>query len=48
MPVAEPIKMQFGMLSRVGPGKMYYMECRCHHGKGHFWGAWPIEKHCKA
>jgi len=22
---AEPIEMQFGMLSRVGPGNMYYM-----------------------
>jgi len=24
--VAEPVEMQFDMLSRVGPGNMYYME----------------------
>jgi len=23
--MAEPIKMQFGMLSRLGPGNTYYM-----------------------
>jgi len=30
---AEPIEMQFGMLSRVGPENIYYMgmytRCRC-------------------
>ena len=35
---AEPIEMQFRMLSQMGPGNMYYMECRCHRGKGYFWG----------
>jgi len=28
----ELIEMQFGMLSR--PGNMYYMGCRCPHGRG--------------
>jgi len=37
---AELIEMQFGMLSRVDPGK-------CPRGKGHFGGVWPIEKHGK-
>jgi len=47
--MAEPIKMQFGMLSRVGPWNMHYMWTRCTQGKeGHFCGVWPIEKHCKA
>jgi len=32
----EPIKMQFGMPSQVGPGNMYYIGCRCSHKKGHF------------
>jgi len=41
---AELIKMHFRMLSRVGPGKMYYIRCRCPHGKGHLWGGWPIER----
>jgi len=40
--------MQFGMLRQVGPGNMYYMGCGCHRRHGHFWGVWPIEKHCKA
>ena len=35
---AEPIKMQFALLSQVCPGNMYYMECRCSHRKGHFLG----------
>jgi len=26
--MAEPIEMQFGMVSQVGPKNMYYMECR--------------------
>jgi len=32
--------MQFGMLSRAGPGNMYYMawKCKCPHGNGHFLG----------
>ena len=45
---AEPIKMQFGMLGRVGPGNVYYMECKCPHGNGHFGGVWLIKKQCKA
>jgi len=33
------MEMEFGMLSCLGPGSMYYMGwCRCLHGKGHFWG----------
>ena len=40
---AELIKMQSGMLSRVGPGNIIW-GCRYLHGKGHFWGVWPIEK----
>jgi len=39
---AEPIKMQFGMLRRVGPGNLYYIGCRCCHGNGHFWDVWRI------
>jgi len=31
---------QSGMLSRMG--------LQMPHGKGHFWGVWPTEKHCKA
>ena len=45
---AEPIEMQFGMLSRVGSENMYYMGSRCPHGKRHFWSVWAIEKHCTA
>jgi len=45
--MAEPIKMQFRMLSWVGPGNMYYMGCRRPHGKWHFWSVWPIEIHCQ-
>jgi len=46
---AEPIEMQFGILSPVGPENMSYM-----HGdvdaprEGPFWGVWPILKHCNA
>jgi len=25
----EPTEMQFGILSQVGPGNMYYIGCRC-------------------
>jgi len=35
---AKPIETQFGMLSRVGPGNMYYMGMYMLHGTGHFWG----------
>jgi len=39
---AEPIEMQFGMSSRVGPGNMCYMGCRCPiHREEHFLGVWP-------
>jgi len=31
-----------------GPENMYYTGYRCPCRKGHFWGVWPIEKHCKA
>ena len=34
---AEPIEMQFGMLSWVDP-----------EAKMHLWGVWSTEKHCKA
>jgi len=46
--MAEPMKMPFGMLSRVGPWNMYYMGCGCPHEKRTFGGVWPIKKHCKA
>jgi len=42
----EPIEMQFGMLSWVGPGNLYYMGCGCPR-EGTLWGVWPIEKYCK-
>jgi len=35
---AEPIEMQFGMLSLVGPGNTCYLGCRYIQGKGHFLG----------
>jgi len=35
--MAEPIEMQFGMLSQVCPGNVL-REDICPHGKGHFWG----------
>jgi len=44
---AEAIEVQFGMLSWVDAGNMYYIGCRCPHGNEHFWGAWLIKKHCK-
>jgi len=46
--MAEPIEIQFGTLSQVGPGNMYYIRCRFHYWKEPFWGVWPVEKHCKA
>jgi len=36
--MAEPTEMQFVMLTRVGPGNMYYMGCRYPHRKEHFLG----------
>jgi len=45
--MAEPIEMQFGMLSWLGSGNMYYIGCRCPRRKRHFCGVRPIEKHCK-
>ena len=33
---AEPIEMQFGTLSRAGPGNRFYMRCRYPHGQGTF------------
>jgi len=47
--MAEPIQMQFGMLSWVGTGNMYYngnVDAPTH--RGTFGGIRPIEKHCKA
>ena len=45
---AEPIEMQFGILSRVGPeNHVLNRGGDAPHGKGHFWGAWLIEMHCK-
>jgi len=34
--MAEPIKLQLGMLSWVGPGNMYYIGCGFSHEKWHF------------
>jgi len=40
---AEPIKMQFGILSQVGQEKpVFDGGCRCPHGKGHFWGVFQL------
>jgi len=46
--MAEPIEMQFGMLTGCVQGTCIRWRCKCPYGKGHFWGVWPIEKHCKA
>jgi len=43
---AELIEMQFRMLSRVGPGNMYYMGMVMRDWVL-FGGVWPIGKHCK-
>jgi len=45
---AELIKMQFGMLSRVGPGNVLYGDVDSATGRGVYLGVWPIERHCKA
>jgi len=45
---AEPIEMQFGMLSRVGPEHVLYGDVHALTGRGTFGGLWPIEKHCDA
>jgi len=43
---AEPIDMQFEMLSGVDPGNMYYVRTyRCVMGRDIFGSVWPIEKH---
>jgi len=43
------MEMQFGMLSRVDPGNpVLDGSADVPNKKGHFWGVWPIEKHCKA
>jgi len=31
---AEPLEMQFGMMTCVVIGNMYYVGCRCPHRKG--------------
>jgi len=35
--MAELTEMQFGMLSRLGPGNVYYMGIWMPHRKKHFW-----------
>ena len=44
---AEPIEMQFGMMSQMSPGNVLH-GVQMPHRKGHFWGVWLIEEHCKA
>jgi len=46
----ELLEMQFGMLSKVGPGTCITWGVKMPHRKGHFWGVCLIEneKHCKA
>jgi len=40
--MAELIELQFGMLSWVGPGNIYYMGFRCPTWRGTFFGGdWP-------
>jgi len=34
---AEPITMQLGIQSRVGPGSCISLGCGCPYGKGYFW-----------
>jgi len=46
--MAEPINMQLGMLSWVGPGTCITWECRCPTGSSAFGSVWRIQKHCKA
>ena len=42
---AEPIEMQLGMLSWMGPGNMYYTgDVNAPIGVGTFWGVWPIDR----
>jgi len=45
---AELIETQFATLSQVGPGNMYYIECRYPQGKGHLRAFGRLKKHCKA
>jgi len=43
--MAEPIKMPFGLKTRVGQGTTYYMRFRSLMGRGNFEGVgWPIVK----
>ena len=46
---AEPIKLQFAMLSWVGPENIHALRGNVDapHGKGHFWVVWPIVKHIR-
>jgi len=45
---AEPIEMQFGILSWVDPeNHVLNRGADAPHGKGHFWSVWLIEMHCK-
>jgi len=39
--MSEPIEMQFGILSWVGPGNVDALT-----GMGNYGGVWLIEKHC--
>jgi len=45
--MAEPIKMQFRMLSRVGLNNIITWDVDTTMGQGTF-GVWLIENHCKA
>jgi len=40
---AEPLKMQFRMLSRVGPGNMYHMGKYIPHGRSTFGVSWQLK-----
>jgi len=52
--MAEPVEMQFEMLSQLGPGNVLAQETcvtwrvDAAAGISTFEGVWPIEKHCKA
>jgi len=49
---AEPIEMQFGMLSQVGPGNVLHGDVDAFTGgiyiPSSFGSIWQIEEHCKA
>ena len=52
---AEVMELQFGTCWGGSREPCVGWQCKCRHGKGHFWGVWaiptnqpiwPIEKHC--